>query len=145
MVKKWVAVLTGVTLSLGLLLLQDSASAQNTKGKTRAAATKYLMRGINQPNCAGLGTLLKDSGPTDDKAWETAVCQASILNEMGYLLMDDERCPDGAWAAAAKDLREGSALVLVALEKKDVDGAKVAFKTVTGACAACHKAHRPQK
>jgi hypothetical protein len=99
------------------------------------------MRGINQPNCAGLAKLLKD-GPADDKAWDTAACHASCLSEMGHLLMDDGRCPDAKWAGAAKSLREGSAAVVAAAEKKDVEAARTAFKTVLGACATCHKAHK---
>jgi len=142
MVRKWVVVVVGVTIGMGLMALGGSALAQKTKGKTRAAATKYLMRGINQPHCAGLGGLLKDSGPADDKAWDTAACHASCLNEMSYLLMDDGRCPDGVWAGAAKSLREGSAAALAAIDKKDLDGTKTAFKTVTAACADCHKAHK---
>jgi cytochrome c556 len=46
------------------------------------------------------------------------------------------------WAGAAKNLREGSAAVVEAAEKKDVAAARTAFKTVTDACVACHKAHR---
>ena len=145
MLRKWVVVAIGAAIGLGLMTLGGSAWAQKTKGKTRAAATKYLMRGINQAHCKGLADLLKDSGPADDKAWETAACHASCLNEMSYLLMDDGRCPDGVWAGAAKNLREGSAAVLAAIDKKDLDDAKAAFKTVTGACATCHKAHRQEK
>lgn len=103
------------------------------------------MRGIQQTHCKGLGDLLKDSGPADDKAWDTAACHASCLNEMSYLLMDDGRCPDATWAGATKDLREGSAAVLAAIDKKNLEAAKDAFKKVTGACAACHKAHREEK
>ena len=129
-------------LGVGLLLAGLSLTAQIKKGKTRAAATKYLMRAVNQPMCAGLDASLKGSGPADDKAWDTAMCQASVLNEISYALMEDGRCPDAAWANAAKDLKEGSASVLAALEKKELEGARTAFKTVTGACGSCHKAHR---
>jgi cytochrome c556 len=60
---------------------------------------------------------------------------------MSFLLMDDGRCPDGTWATAAKTTwREGSAAILAAVGKKDLDAANAAFKTVTSACAACHKA-----
>ena len=132
-----------VTLvGVALLLMGMSLAAQIKKGQTRAAATKYLMRAVNQPMCAGLDASLKGSGPADEKAWDTAMCQASVLNEMGYLLMEDGRCPDAVWANAAKELKEGSASVLAALEKKDLDGARTSFKTVTGACGACHKAHK---
>lgn len=131
-------------MGLGLLavLVEDGEAAQVAKGKTRAAATKYLMRGIQQPNCKGLGDLLKDAGPADDKAWETAACHATCLNEMSHLLMDDGRCPDATWAGAAKSLREASAAALAAAEKKDLEGAKAAFKNVTASCKTCHDAHR---
>ena len=134
-------VLTGlVALTMGLILSSDSA-AQVKKGKTRPAATRFLMLGIMQTNCAGLGKLLKD-GPKDDKAWETAACHASCLNEMSFLLMDDGRCPDKAWADAAKTLRGCSAVVLEKVTAKDAEGAAGAFKELTKACASCHDAHR---
>lgn len=142
MAKKWLSVLLGASLCACLFLAGGTVSAQKTKGKERAAATKYLMRGINKPNCGGLAESLKDAGPADDKAWDTAACQASCLNEMSYILMDDGRCPDGDWAGAAKQLRAGSAEVLAAIETKDLEGARTAFMKVTGACAACHKVHK---
>ena len=120
----------------------QTASAQKTKGKTRLAETKYLMRGIVRPNCAALGKLLKD-GPKTDKEWDTAACHASCLNEACHLLMADGRCPDGVWATAAKkNLGAGSEEVLAAVKSKDGEAAQAAFKTVTQACASCHKAHK---
>ena len=69
---KWMIAAGLSLLAVGVVVLGTSASAQVKKGKTRPAATKYLMRGIMQPNCAGLGKLLKGDGPADDKAWDTA-------------------------------------------------------------------------
>jgi len=140
---RWVsvAVVMGFVVTLAFV---STTEAQKTKGKTRGSQTKYLMRGIMQPNCKSLAGLLKDSGPSDDKTWDTAACNASCLNEMSYLLMDDGRCPDGVWAGAAKELRENSATAFAAIEKKDLEGTNAAFKSVLGACAACHKAHRPK-
>ncbi len=130
-------------LAVGTLVCIQSSWAQVKKGKTRAAATRYLMRGVVQPNCAGLGKLLEGTGPADDKAWDTATCHASCLNEVSFLLMDDGRCPDGVWAEAAKTtLREGTAEILAACEKKDAAAASAAFKKTTQACASCHKAHK---
>jgi cytochrome c556 len=139
---RWLAVGLAVSLALGLLWEVRDVSAQRTKGKTRPAATKYLMRGINLVHCKGLGELLKGSGPADDKAWDKAACHASCLNEMSYLLMEDGRCPDATWAGAAAKLREGSAAALQAIEKKDLNSAQAAFQTITQACATCHKAHK---
>jgi len=141
MFKKWLVVSAAVVCSAFLLVGTNSLS-QKAKGKTRLAATKHLMRCINQPNCAGLAGLLKDPGPADAKAWDSAIAQASVLNEMGYVLMEDDRCPDGVWADATKNLREGSAKVVSALQEKDLKAANAAFGTVTGACGSCHKAHK---
>jgi cytochrome c556 len=127
-------------LGLGLLW-SGAAQAQKIKGKTRLAETKDLMRGINQPNCAALAKILKE-GPADDKAWQQATLHASLLNEMGHVLMDDGRCPDKEWAGAAKTLRECSAKVVEASKDKDVATARTAFQKLTTACATCHKAHK---
>ncbi len=133
--------LTVVTVALVGLVGWGIAAAQVKQGKTRKAATKYLMRGINGQHCGGLGGLLKE-GPKSDEEWDTVACHASCLNEMGHLLMDDGRCPDADWANAAKTLREGSEAVLAAVEAKDLDAARAGFENVTKACSACHKAHK---
>jgi cytochrome c556 len=130
-----------VALALGVFLCGSPVEAQKSKGKTRPAETKFLMRAINQPHCGSLGKLLKD-GPADDKAWETALCHASVLNEMSFVLMDDGRCPDKEWAGAAKALRECSAKVMEAARAKDLEGAQAAFKKLVGACSGCHSAHK---
>jgi len=137
-------IVAGLAVSvIGIFILSTNASAQVKKGKTRPAETKYLMRGIVQPNCASLGKMLKGDGPADDKAWENAACHAACLNEVSFLLMSDGRCPDGKWAAAAsKTMRAGSAATLAACEKKDLKAASAAFKQMTQSCAACHKAHK---
>lgn len=123
-------------------LMLEPVTAQVKKGKTRLAKTKYLMAGIVKPNCGGLGGLLKDDGPADDKAWDTAACHASCLNEMSHSLMADGRCPDKTWKEACDTLRECSSVVLKAAEDKNTEKAAAAFKQLTTACAACHKAHK---
>jgi cytochrome c556 len=128
-------------LGVGLLLTGEQASAQKTKGKSRPAETKYLMRGIVFPNCSTLGKLLKEA-PADAKGWEKVAQHAVLLNEMSYVLMDDGRCPDKTWAGATKTLRECSTKVLDAARAEDAAAAQTAFKALTGACATCHKAHK---
>jgi len=131
MMKARAAMAVALVATLGMCW---AVSAQVAKGKTRPAATKFLMRGITQPNCKGIGELLKESGPSDDKAWETLACHASCLNELSFSLVQDGRCPDGAWAGAAKSLGEGTGAVLAAAEKKDVEACRAGFKTITDAC-----------
>ena len=115
--------------------------AQVKKGKTRAATTKQLMGALVKANCAALGEALK-SAPADDQAWDDLATKAALLNEAGYLLMDDGRCPDGVWAGASKTLQTGAAEVLAKVEAKDHAGAQAAFQNVTKSCGECHKAHK---
>jgi len=137
-----VALLLALAVASGLLMWPQEAAAVKTKGKSRPAQTKYLMLGISQPHCAGVETLLKGDGPTDHIGWITLLCHASCLNELSYVLMDDGRSPDAVWSGAAKGLREGSSALMNAADKHELADARTALKTVTSACAACHKAHK---
>src|SRR5579862_412459 len=71
-------------------LLAENAHAQKTKGKTRPALTKQLMKGIVAPNCGDLKKAL-DAETTN---WDDVALRAAVLNEAGHFLMDDGRCPD---------------------------------------------------
>jgi hypothetical protein len=136
--------IAGLLAALALVgwLAWQPVEAQKTKGKTRPAETKSLMKGVVQPNCAAIGGAIKGDGPADDKAWDKVALNAVVLNEMSFVLMDDGRCPDKDWANAAKTLRECSAKLLETAKAKDVAGTQAAFKGLTGACAACHSAHK---
>lgn len=128
-----------VGMLAGMALLSDDVLAQKTKGKTRPALTKQLMKGLVAPNCGDLKKLLDAEQPN----WDDIALKAALLSEAGHLLMDDGRCPDGDWAGATKGIREGSADVLAAAEKKDIEAAKKGFARVTSeGCSVCHKAHK---
>lgn len=143
MIRRSTGLVAALLLAAGsAVVLYPSAQAAVTQGKSRPAETKYLMRGAVQPNCAAIGKMLKEAAPADDKAWDTLACHASLLNELGYVLMDDGRCPDKTWAEATKTLKDESAKVLAAAKAKNLDDAQASFKAMTGACAACHKAHK---
>jgi len=133
--------ITTVLVLSAACLISLSAFAQVKQGKTRLLTTKQLMKGLVAANCGAIGEGLK-AGPTDDKAWEELATKAALLNEASYTLMDDGRCPDADWANAATSLRDGSAALVKKLEEKDAAGAQEAFKTMTQACGACHKAHK---
>ncbi len=108
----------------------------------RFANVHALMAGINQPNCAAIGKAIKGDGPADDKAWQTLLTQAALLNEAGHLLMQNERCPDAVWSNAASSLRSASRQVALAARGKNLAGVKKAFGDLTKACGSCHKAHK---
>jgi cytochrome c556 len=136
---RWTSLLAVAGVLTGLVLFGAHAEAQKTKGKTRAALTKQLMKGLVASNCGDLKKAL-DAEPTN---WDDVALRAALLNEAGYILMDDGRCPDGDWAGASKALQAHSAAVLAAAEKKDAAAAKEAFGKLTAeSCGACHKAHK---
>lgn len=136
--KKSVLVLVAA-LAVGVFALADYAEAQKTKGKTRAASTKLLMKGLIGANC---GAVKKDLEAAEIN-WDDLTLHAALLNESGYLLMDDGRCPDGEWAKSSKALQSTSAALLAAAEKKDAAAAKAAFADLTAqSCKVCHAAHK---
>jgi predicted Zn-dependent peptidase len=136
--KRFVWFLSAAML-VGVFVITDRVEAQKTKGKTRAALTKHLMKGLVAANC---GALKKDLD-AEKLDWNEITLHAALLNEAGHLLMDDGRCPDGEWAKAAKALQAQSAAVLAAAEKEDAATAKAAFKDLTAqSCAICHAAHK---
>lgn len=138
---RWLSLAVVLGLVAGLGLFTNDAEAQKTKGKTRAATTKQLMKGLVQANCADLGKLLK----ADPVSWDDVALKAALLNEATYILMDDGRCPDKIWADAAKAAREASGAVLAAAEKKDLAAANDGFKKLTTeGCGGCHKEHKPK-
>ncbi len=111
----------------------------------RFAGVGHLMAGITQPNCVAIGKALKDDGPKDAKAWEAVFQSAAMLNEVGFLLMDNKRCPSAAWKDAATGLRTAAAKVGQAAQAKDLAATKAGFSEVTKTCEKCHKAHKGKK
>lgn len=129
----WAAVAAVVGIGL------QTVDAQIKKGKTRAATTKQLMKGVVAVNCGAL----KKAIEAEAVDWDDVALKAAILNESGYGLMDDGRCPDGEWAKGSKAMQSATVEVLAAAEKKDVDAAKAAFAKLTGeGCKTCHTAHK---
>lgn len=127
------------SLFVGGFAIVDRVEAQKTKGKTRAASTKLLMKGLVAANC---GAVKKDLDAVEIN-WDDVTLHAALLNESGYILMDDGRCPDGEWAKSAKALQATSAALLDAAEKKDAAAAKAAFGDLTAqSCKVCHAAHK---
>jgi hypothetical protein len=127
---------------IAMILVVMQTNAQVKKGKERPLQTRHLMTGLIGPHNTALGKAFQGSGPEDDKAWDVALQNAELLNESAYIMMADGRCPDDVWAEASKVMREGSASLIRALEKKDLEAARTAHGDMTKSCAGCHKAHK---
>jgi hypothetical protein len=134
--------IVALAVAIPVMISFQAGNAQVKKGKTRTATTHDLMESALATPIHGISDGLKDAGPADDKAWGKVRVAAALLNEMGYGLMDDGRCPDGVWAEACKQLREGSAKLIAAAEAKNLTDAREALKLTGASCATCHKAHK---
>ncbi len=125
-------------------LILDRAQGQDKPKKKkppRVASVHAIMEGIVFPNCKALGSGLKQEN-LSDKDLHKLADKAALLNEAGFILMQNKRCPSKTWAQAAARLRRCSAVVYEKLEAKDVQGARKAFQAMTSSCKTCHDAHK---
>lgn len=129
----------GFALAAGVLF-DGSVNARQKQESTRVLTVKQMMSGLVKPHKSALESALKGE-PAGEEVWDALLLSAALLNESGYILMDDNRCPDKVWADAAQTLRDESVTLLAALKAHDYDASSASFKTLTTACASCHKAH----
>jgi len=134
-------ILAVVVLAGFAWVFSSDSVGQVKKGKSRVLTTKQWMQAVHKVHCGALKKTL-EAGPADDKAWAAVATHAGMLNESGFVLMSDGRCPDGVWAGAVKKLKAGSEGVAKAAGAKDLDAARASFKILTQSCGACHKAHK---
>ena len=129
--------------ALAVLIATTTAamSAQKHKGATRLATTENVMAGMVHPNYLAIEDAAK-SVKADPQAWKALATNAALLNEAGYLLVDDERSLGKDWDRAAEQLRRGTAAMLVKIADQDKVGVASGMKVVGAACVNCHAAHR---
>lgn len=129
--------LLAVLVSAGFVA--SEAHAQKSKGKTRPLTTKQLMKGWTGPANAELKKALE----AETVDWDAVKLHAALLNEQGYILLDDGRCPDDVWAKSSKALQSTSAALLEKAEAKDLAGAKAAHADlIAQTCRVCHPVHK---
>jgi cytochrome c556 len=134
-----VVLLLGLSLVAGLRT-DDSLRADQKQEAARVLTIKQMMSGLVKPHKAALETALKEP-PSGAESWDALIVSAALLNESGYILVDGERSLDKVWSDASQTLRNESAHLLAALKQHDYEASAAAFKQLTTACAACHKAH----
>jgi hypothetical protein len=118
------------------------ADAKSPIAQARVAQVRHIMSGINGPTLASLGAALKGEGPKEEKDWTEVIKSAALLNEVGFLLMENGRCPDEVWKNACAALRENTGRVAVAGGSKNLEEARTGFKGASAACGACHSVHK---
>jgi hypothetical protein len=140
--KRFAIVLSLVAVVVCTLSL-PSAKAQK-KGKTRPLTTSQLMAGLVKPQLVALKEGLAKKKKTDDD-WKAIGIAAALLNESGYLMLDDDRSPDKIWTDGAEILRDAGADALKAVAAKDAEAGIVAVASVLKSCKVCHTEHKYKK
>ncbi|MCC7418890.1 MAG: hypothetical protein IT428_01285 [Planctomycetaceae bacterium] len=134
---KWLGIVT--VACMAAWFVAGEARAQKTKGKTRPLTTKQMMKGWTGP----ANTELKKALEAESVDWDAVKLQAALLNEQGYVLMDDGRCPDEIWAKSSKALQTTAAVLLEKAEAKDLEGSKAAHANlIAQTCRVCHPVHK---
>ncbi len=131
-------------LSLALVFSLFLPASAQKKGKTRPLTTKQLMAGLVKPQLVAVQEGLK-AGPKTDEDWAALATSAALLNESGYLMMDDHRCPDEIWKTACEELKTGSTTLAAAIEKRDAAAATEHVALVIKSCKTCHAEHKYKK
>ena len=118
-----------------------AVAARPHKGKSRLATTQQLMDGMVHPNYLAIERATKESR-VDPVAWRALANNAALLNEASYLIVDDDRSLGADWDKAARQLRTGSAELLVKIAARDKTEMESVLKVTAKACNDCHTAHR---
>ena len=111
-------------------------------GEPRVAKIQHIMAGIQQPGMQRLQRGIRGSGPADDEGWGLIGLHSALMNEVSFMLMQNDRSKDAVWAKAAADLRAASAAVNAAAGKKDLATVREGVQAMGGACKSCHDVHR---
>ncbi len=132
-------------LKLGALALLVAATTATvpaqTQKRTRLATTENLMVGMVHPNYLAIEEA-GNKAHVDPQTWKTLATKAALLNEAGYLLVDDERSQGKDWDKAAEELRTTTVAMLVHIDAHDMRGVAKELKAVGTACSRCHAAYR---
>jgi cytochrome c556 len=100
------------------------------------------MAGIQEPGMLLLQRSVRGAGPQSDDDWGAVTMNAALMNEIGFMLVQNERAKDAVWTKAATDLRAASAAFHAASEKKDLAAMRAELPKLSASCQECHTVHR---
>lgn len=143
MKRSWNRVLFGL-LVFGVACMLAADSSAQKKGKSRPLTTSQMMAGLIKPKYVTLQERL-EKGPKTDDEWKAVAIDAALLNESGYMMMDDHRCPDKIWENAATLMRTSTEKMLAQIDKQDAKGAVESLSLIRQSCKDCHNEHKYAK
>ncbi len=132
--------------ALVTILAFSAVSLAQAPQYQNVATSKAVMAAAVKPLMDSLAAMNKAGGPKDDKEWELAEQQASVLAEAAQLLLMGDRPKDqDVWLKASQGLLAAASDSAKAAHAKNLDGWKASMKAIGGNCRSCHNVHRKKQ
>lgn len=132
-----VLVLLGVACGVSVAAVDQPPKAENE----RLATVHQLMEGLVHPSYLALEEAVK-KGRLDGRTAASLTTKSALLNEAGFMLVDNKRSRGETWDDAVKQLRRESAAMTSKIKARDKEGALASLEALTNACVNCHAAYR---
>jgi cytochrome c556 len=129
---------------LGLLTVVALSSRPAGAQDDDKPTIKQIMAKLHHKSKGAL-TIVKGELKGDSPDWPKVGTEAKIIEKFGAFLPKSE-APKGdqeSFEKLAKAYEKNAKVLKEAADKEDLASAKDATKKLSGSCAACHKAHRP--
>lgn len=130
---------SALAVAAGVALFASRAVAADGE---RVATISDIMNSISKSNMGRISSAVKKSAPTSDKGWLAIERAGAMLNEVSFIIVQEDRVIDDVWKKAAGELRAASAQLAVAAKAKDFAGVKAAVPKIGASCKSCHDVHR---
>jgi cytochrome c556 len=133
-----------VVFVLSLITLSTLADRTARSGDETTPTIKEVMRKLHKGPGSALGKLKKDLA-ADSPDWTEIQARTKDFETYGAALPKNDP-PQGEkedWQKRADSYYENAKKLNASAKKEDKAGVKAAFSKISNACAACHKAHRP--
>ncbi len=138
---KQLALIAMLALAVSGLVFAD----HHENSYKKIATVHDLMEAVVKPNMDKLAEMKKAGGPADAGQWKHSNAYASVIAEMGQLMLLDGRVKDEVWEDGAKKMLEASKATMTASMRKDTAAWMEGLTGMSGGCRTCHKAHKPKK
>ncbi len=129
---------------LGLVTLSGLASQFARSDDEKTPTIKEVMQKLHKGPSAALAKLKKDLA-SDSLDWKDIQAKTNEFETYGAALPKNDP-PKGEkqdWQKQADSYYANAKKLNKSAKEEDKDGVKAAFAKISNACAACHKAHRP--
>jgi hypothetical protein len=140
--KKWTTVAALAAFAVTTAVVAGRVGAADDKVPT----VEEIMQKVNKGKGA-LHAQVKEAFQSGQPDWEAVQKITKQYSALADFLgkNDPPKGEKASWQKLTKAYAENAKKLDEAAQKKDTSAAQASVKTLSGACMACHRAHRPMK